>query len=117
MLQPKFNKNDIQDINQNNNEFQEVKKINNEIQFTFEYINCKEKLMIPLFFKSLLNEVSNNDIQNYTQFLYTKYSKTTNNIQKLLGSILSIPDIPIEILSKYICKIIYRCFTISFRLK
>ena len=100
-----INKNEIQDINQNNNEFQEVKKINNEIQFTFEYINCKEKLMIPLFFKSLLNEVSNNDIQNYTQFLYTKYSKTTNNIQKLLGSILSIPDIPIEILSKYYARL------------
>ena len=33
-------------------------KINNtnEIQLTFEYIDCKEKLMLPLFFKALIDK-------------------------------------------------------------
>ena len=73
----------------------------NEIQLTFEYIDCIEKLMLPMFFKSLINYISDKDIGQYTNSLYNKYCKDKDEIESFLGSIKTMPSIPIEILSKY----------------
>ena len=83
-----------------------LKKLNNEddIQLTFEYIDKKEKLLLPLFFKTLIDNISKNKMDKYTSSLYDEYSKN-EKIQNLLGSIKSIPNIPIEILSKYYARL------------
>ena len=72
---------------------------------TFEYIDSIEKLTLPLFFKALIDNTSNQDLQKYTYLLYETYSKEKEKIKKLLGSIVSLPTIPIEILSKYYAKL------------
>ena len=82
------------------NEIKEI-KIEEDVQLTFEYIDKKEKLILPLFFKSLIDIIPNDNIEKYTKYLYETYANENENLKKLLGSIVSINNIPIEILSKY----------------
>ena len=70
------------------------------VELTFEYIDKKEKLILPLFFKTLIDSVSNDNMKEYTNKLYDAYSEKSEEIKKLLGSIKSMSNIPIEILSK-----------------
>ena len=100
----KFLKVEINKIFEKDNKPQKMKK-SNEIQLTFEYIDRKEDLMLPLFFKSLIDNASNDNMEEYTNLLYNTYSKDNENLQLLLGSIISIVNIPIEILSKYYARL------------
>ena len=76
-----------------------------EPELVFEYIDGKDKLILPLFFKTLIDNVSNENMEKYTSELYKEYSNNNIKIKKLLGSIESIPNIPIEILSKYYARL------------
>ena len=104
-------------LNSNNNNISNTEKIefsilnNNDISLkkslkeeegnlTFEYIDCKEKLLYPTLYQSLIGEIKLHQINIYTELLYNKY-KNNNNINKLLNSIRNILDIPIELISKY----------------
>ena len=84
----------------------ESKKLNytDDIQLTFEYIDKKEKLLLPLFFKTLIDNISNNNMERYTSSLYDEYSKN-EKVNNLLGSIKNMSEIPIEILSKYYARL------------
>ena len=77
----------------------------NDIQLTFEYIDRKEKLILPLFFKVLIDNVSENNMESYTNFLFSIYSKKFQQIKELFDTIESIPKVPIEILSKYYARL------------
>ena len=83
-----------------------LKKINNadDVQLTFEYIDEKEKLFLPLFFKTLIDKLSNNNMEKYTSSLYDEFSKN-EKVNNLLGSIKTFSDIPFEILSKYYARL------------
>jgi len=83
---------------------QNRKDIEQENSLTFEYIDCKEKLILPLFYKSLIEITSKDNIEKYTEHLYKKYS-TNNEVDKLLNPIKNIKDIPIELLSKYYARL------------
>ena len=78
-------------------------KINssNEIQLTFEYIDCKEKLILPLFFKTLIDNITVDNIEQYTNSLYQIYSNKNDKIKNLLEQMISMPNIPLEIIAKY----------------
>ena len=76
-------------------------------EYVFEYIDCKEKLFLSLFFESLLDN-SSLDLENYIALLFKTYSKNNSKIQQLLGQIESMQNIPIEILSKYFVRL-YSC--------
>ena len=78
-------------------------KINssNEIQLTFEYIDCKEKLILPLFFKTLIDNITADNIEQYTNSLYQIYSNKNDKIKNLLEQMISMPNIPLEIIAKY----------------
>ena len=78
-------------------------KINssNEIQLTFEYIDCKEKLILPLFFKTLIDNITFDNIEQYTNSLYQIYSNKNDKIKNLLEQMISMPNIPLEIIAKY----------------
>ena len=82
---------------------QKIKKEEN-IQLTFEYIDSIEKLQLPIFFKCLIDNVSNDKMEEYTNSLYNTYSRDNNEIKILLDSIKS-TNIPIEILSKYYARL------------
>ena len=69
---------------------QESNRINEEVQLTFEYIDKKEKLMLPLFFKTLISDMFDENLENYTNYLYKRYSEENKEIKQLLGSIISI---------------------------
>ena len=68
---------------------------------TFEYIDCKEKLFLPMFFKTLIDSVSNENMDEYTKALYNIYAKENKNIKELLEQILLMKNVPVEILCKY----------------
>ena len=72
-----------------------------EVQLTFEYIDSKEKLYLPLYFKSLIDDVKIDDIDQFTKSLYDIYSGKSHILKELFGPIRLIPNIPIEIISKY----------------
>ena len=86
---------------------QDTKKISFEnkdnIQMTFKYIDKKNELILHLFYKILLEEAKNDQIENYTNFIYKEYSKENKNIYNLMTmtQIISLKNIPIELLSKY----------------
>ena len=65
--------------------------------YLFEYIDCKEKLLLPLFYKSLIDNTSTYNNEKFTSYLYKKYSY----LGGLIKSFVSIKDIPIELLSKF----------------
>ena len=69
----------------------------------FEYIDTKEKLVLPLLYKILLENLSLNDKDNFSCDLYDKYNKFIS-IKNLLESII-IKGIPNELLSKYYLRI------------
>ena len=73
--------------------------------FVFEYIDSKEKLILPLLFKCLIESSTREKIDEFTKLLYNKYSSENKSIKLLLNKIKSIPNIPIELLSKYYSRI------------
>ena len=78
----------------------DIKK-HDEVQLTFDYIDKKEKLVLPIFFKTLIDTISHDNLEKYTNELYETYSKERKDLKSLLGSITSMKNIPIEILSRY----------------
>jgi len=92
---------DIPQKMKNSNEKRLIFENVNNIKLTFEYIDSIEKLELPLFFKSLIDNASNDNMEEFTNLLYNTYSKSNDKIKILLDSIKSMIDIPIEILSKY----------------
>ena len=79
----------------------EIKKQYDDVQLTFERIDKKEKLVLPIFFKTLIDTISNDNMEKYTDELYETYSKERKDLKSLLGSIASMKNIPIEILSRF----------------
>ena len=78
---------------------------NDEGQLAFEYIDCKEKLGLPLFYKSLIEVTPKDKINSFTDYIYNKYSNKSESIKLLLDSIKDVDDIPIELLSKYYARL------------
>ena len=76
-------------------------KIEDTPELIFEYIDCKEKLELPLFYKALIDFTQVHNIEKYTELLYSKYSKYNEELKKLLNHIRKISNIPMELLSKY----------------
>ena len=79
--------------------------IYNENTLMYEYIDKKEKLVLPLFFKSIIDNSSNNNTNNFTSLIFDTYSESSDLIKDLFVSIKSMPNIPIEILSKYYARL------------
>ena len=112
-------------------DFEEIKKfikdkkeiifnVKEEPQLTFEYIDMKAKLALPLVYKVLLEETNIDETQKFTKLLDEKYSKNYEDIKKLLQPIKKMPSIPVELLCKYttlrknlIQKTIYEEFTLQ----
>ena len=75
-----------------------------DCQFVFEYVDVKEKLLLPVLYKVLIKVDSNDEIEKFSKYLYKKY-KEFSQIRKLLKSINLTKKIPLELLSKYFIKI------------
>ena len=92
-----------QNILQNNTIFQYNqlnRSIRKEGNYLFEQIRKKEDLILPTFYKILL-DVS--EIKNNPQFIQKIYMNYNNDpyYNKILRPIINIPSIPVELLSKY----------------
>ena len=55
-----------------------------------------------MFFKTIIDSISNENMDEYNKLLYNIYSKENKNIKELLGQILNMKNIPIEIMQDYI---------------
>ena len=69
----------IKEINSTN--LIKTKKSNDEIQFTFDYIDSLEKLALPLFYKTLIDTISKENMEKYTDSLFNQYSEKNNDIK------------------------------------
>ena len=69
-------------------------------ELTFEYIDKKEKLYLPLYYKTLIKITDEDNIDEYNQYLYKKF---LNNIKinNSLSPIINLSKIPNELLCKY----------------
>ena len=76
-----------------------------EVQLTFDYIRNKEDLVLPIFFKTLIDKESKENMETFTNDIYNTYSKDSEQIKNLLGIIKSMTNIPVEILSKFYAKL------------
>jgi hypothetical protein len=74
-----------------------------EEQFNFDYIDTKEKLALPMFYKYLI-EFAEQDNNQFLEFLMKNYYDKSKEIKKFLDSINS-ADIPTELLAKYYCRL------------
>ena len=74
-------------------------------QLVFEDIDCKEKLVLPILYKTLIEITQNDNIEEFTQLLCKKYSNKSNELDIILNSLKSVFDIPIELLSKYFTRL------------
>ena len=64
--------------NLNNKEKLGIYKNKDNIQLTFEYIDCLEKLELPILYQSIINVNKIDKIENYNEYLYSKYSNQNN---------------------------------------
>ena len=85
-----------------NNE--KIFKKDDEGKLSFDYIDTKEKLALPLFYK-LLIDFSPKESAKFNDYLYEKYNKKSPKINTLLDSIYKMKNIPIQLLSKYYSRI------------
>ena len=78
-----------------------MKQGNDAGNLIFEYIDSKEKLLLPMMYKSLIVLNENDNIGEFNAFLDRKYSEKSVDIKNSLNWIRNIHNIPIELLSKY----------------
>ena len=71
----------------------------NDIQLTFEYIDNEIKLLLPLFFKTLIDNALIDDKKQFIKYLYNKY-KNNNKLKKVLTFLNNLKNLSIDILSK-----------------
>ncbi len=76
---------EIKKFLKNKNQPQKMKK-SDDIQLTFEYIDNIEKLALPIFFKSLIDNTSNAKMEEYSNLLYNTYSKDNDELKKLFDN-------------------------------
>ena len=99
-----FIRNERDDILENENKPQKIKEQGASL-LLFEYIDTKEKLLLPILFKTLIEGASNDSIKKFTNLLYEAYSNENDDLKSILYSIEPINNIPLEILSKYYARI------------
>lgn len=73
-------------------------------EFTFEFIDSFETLLLPRFYRTIIKINSNDNFEELNQYLYNKYSNDSK-IKSLLSQIEGIPSIPLEILCKYYARL------------
>ena len=79
-------------------------KRDDDVKFNFDYIDTKEKLVLPMFYKHLI-ELTETDNEAFINFLYKKYYYKSKEMRKFLESFESVSDLPVELLSKYYSRI------------
>ena len=79
-------------------------KRDDDVKFNFDYIDTKEKLVLPMFYKHLI-ELTETDNEAFINFLYKKYYYKSKEMRKFLDSFESVSDLPVELLSKYYSRI------------
>ena len=88
--------------NEKNAEFLDNRLKNKDnVKLTFDYIDNNQKLALPLLYNSLIDSTNVDDIEKYTDLLYSKYADSSYSLRELLNHIKSIYDVPLELLCKY----------------
>ena len=75
-----------------------------EGEFSFDFIDDEKKLALPLFYKYLI-DFTKNDFNTFIKFLYQNYYNKSEEVKNFLDTIKYLPEIPVELLSKYFSRI------------
>ena len=79
--------------------------LSTDLQLTFEYIDKKEKIILPLYFKALIDKTKNDNDKKFIEYLYNKYSESNPKLKTVLDYIKSMPNFQIDELSKNYVKL------------
>ena len=96
-----------QNIIQNNTIIQNNqlnRSIMREGNYLFEQIRKKEDLILPTFYKILLDVSETKNNPQFIQKIYMNYNNNSD-YNKILRPIISMPSIPVELLSKYYARL------------
>ena len=104
---------EIEEFVTKENFYLKKEKIEEEVRFTFDYIDNNEQLVLPIFFKALIDRAPDKHNEDFIDFLYDTYSKKDRDENKnanktlldLLATIKSMKGIPLEILTKHFARI------------
>ena len=88
-------------LNESNIENKLLFNDNDYENYVFEYIDSKEQLLLPLFYKTCIDITPNDKIETFSQYLYNKYGNKSEQIKALLDCFINMKDIPLELISKY----------------
>ena len=92
-------------IKNDSNSYTKILKVSETSEeFTFEFIDKKEKLILPLFYQSLMDKSTNEKILEYAKYLYKMYSKN-NQMKASLDIIISDSKASMEKISKSFVRI------------
>ena len=73
-------------------------------RFIFDQVKSKKDLLLPAFYKALLDKSNFHDNNEFIKYLYDNYINELN-YKNILNQIINVPDIPVELLSKYYARI------------
>ena len=74
---------EIKQFLKNENKSQKMKKTD-DIQLTFEYIDSIGKLKLLIYFKTLIDNASIDNLDEYTNLLYNTYSKDNEELKNII---------------------------------
>ena len=81
-----FIKNDRNNVLEIENKPKKIKE-KGASHLIFEHIDTKEKLLLPMLFKTLIKKISNENVKNFTKILARTYSNENDDLKTLLCSI------------------------------
>ena len=93
-------------LKNDSNSYTKIVKVSEKSEeSTLEFLDNKNKAMLPLFYQSLLDKITNEKILEYAKHLYKMYSTKNNKMKASLDTIISDFNASMEKISKSFVRI------------
>jgi len=93
-------------LKNDSNSYTKIVKVSEKSEESaLEFLDNKNKAMLPLFYQSLLDKITNEKILEYAKYLYKMYSTKNNKMKASLDTIISDFNASMEKISKSFVRI------------